>query len=714
MAISLVILLGGCDYFGKDHPSQNPNDPACQIQASQEHAPGWPYDLAVFRTQILPVLISTCGTAGCHAAPQGNGGLTVWADAAPGNCSYAKTFNSFIQKVDLVNPGNSGVYVAVTGGDPLHPLKMATTDPTAQLLLSFVTQASQTQSQAGGGGNPPPPAASPFDYNVFQTAIQPILDTAENKGCTNGNCHGAPAGQNGFKLVAMPAPSSSDMLANFNAVTARCDLNTPDQSKFYLQATIRHANGASAVVTGPQATQMLGWIQQAKANAAAGGGGGACAPPDSFNLGVFRAEIQPILFGTIDLNNRTSGRTTTGCARVVCHGADRTGGALVLKQDADPAINLQNFTCFVNLTNPTASDILLCPLNQPGCRHYPHPGQDVFAGAQDLNYQRVLSYLYAAKTVATPLDFAFYVRQIDTIFNDVNSVQGGAQNRSCSDTVSCHGITVAGQPPPNRSNFPILANASGKDKLLFNFSSASNFTNFITPTGSSLFMYPTDEISNLSNPFATGLHHPGGADFATNSSQAVAILSWARGLRPDGQGFQPNWLVAGDYSAAAVTDATVIDEINAKPTLFDADGASQFNNGQWDASFAGGTTVDLNQSFPRASTSGRVAYAVAYILNTSTIDIQAQITVVSANAIKLYVGQQPVVQADNAQAGVTGLAVLPAYATAKSSTRLLLKVFQHATDGSFNFSVRLQDQYGNALTNVTGELVVKLSPDGGI
>src|SRR5262249_3986781 len=159
----------------------------------------------------------------------------------------------------------------------------------------FVTQASQTQSQAGGGGNPPPPAASPFDYNVFQTAIQPILDTAENKGCTNGNCHGAPAGQNGFQLVPMPAPSGSAMLANFNAVTARCDLNTPDQSKFYLQATIRHANGASAVVTGPQATQMLGWIQQAKANAAAGGGGGACAPPDSFNLGVFRAEIQPIL-----------------------------------------------------------------------------------------------------------------------------------------------------------------------------------------------------------------------------------------------------------------------------------------------------------------------------------------------------------------------------------------------------------------------------------
>src|SRR5262249_44632407 len=189
------------------------------------------------------------------------------------------------------------------------------------------------------------------------------------------------------------------------------------------------------------------------------------------------------------------------------------------------------------------------------------------------NSQRLLSYPFAAKTVATPIDFAFSARQIDTIFNDVNAVQGGAQNRTCADVVACHGVTIAGQRPPNGSNFAILANATSKDRLGANFASALNFINFLSPQGSSLFMYPTDEIANLAgNRFATGLHHPGGLDFAVNSVQATAILTWAAGLRPDGQGFHQNWLVGGDYAAAAITDPTAIDEVNVKPSLFDPDG----------------------------------------------------------------------------------------------------------------------------------------------
>src|SRR5207245_7809225 len=116
--------------------------------------------------------------------------------------------------------------------------------------------------------------------------------------------------------------------------------------------------------------------------------------------------------------------------------------------------------------------------------------------------------------------------------------------------------------------------------------------------------------------------------------------------------------------------------------------------------------VDLNQSFPRAVQGGRIAFAVAYVLNTTPSDIQAQITVTSPNAIKLYVDKQPVLQADDASAGATGLANLRSYAGGGgSSTRLLLKVFQRAQDQQFTFAVRFQDQFGNALTNVTGELV---------
>src|SRR2546427_613916 len=84
------------------------------------------------------------------------------------------------------------VYFGVTGGDPVHPLNLGASDPKAALLLNFVTNAAQTLSQSTGGGGttPPPPNASPFDYNVFQTQIQPILDTAAGNGgtgCGNPN-----------------------------------------------------------------------------------------------------------------------------------------------------------------------------------------------------------------------------------------------------------------------------------------------------------------------------------------------------------------------------------------------------------------------------------------------------------------------------------------------------------------------------------------------
>src|SRR5262249_11524666 len=147
---------------------------------------------------------------------------------------------------------------------------------------------------------PPPVSANPFDFNVFQTQIQPILDTAEGKGCTNANCHGSPAGIGGMKLVANPAANSADMQANFTAITSRTNLSSPDQSKFYLQATLRHASGNSALVSTSQAASILSWIQTAAQNAPTGGGTVSpnCANPSNFNVGVFATEIQPILFGT--------------------------------------------------------------------------------------------------------------------------------------------------------------------------------------------------------------------------------------------------------------------------------------------------------------------------------------------------------------------------------------------------------------------------------
>ena len=420
-----------------------------------------------------------------------------------------------------------------------------------------------------------------------------------------------------------------------------------------------------------------------------------------------------MLLGRIDLNDLTETRVTTGCARSACHGADRTGGALVLKASSSSVENLQSFACFVNLQNPTASDILLCPTGDRACSHAPHPGAEIFLGADDKNYQRILSFIFGAKTAVTPIDFAFFSRRINPIFSDRTAVGGGAQNRTCVD---CHSTSTAGPPGGNLSNFSIISPANDPNRIALNFAAALNFVNFISPEGSSLFMYPTNEIANVENPFATGLPHPGGPAFAVDSQQAKDILQWAAGLRPDALGFQPSWLVAGDYLGASITDPTAIDEASVWPKIFDKMGATEFNNGEWDGLFTSRTdgVVDLNEAFPREETAGRIAYAVAYLFNMTSVDITAVLNLTSDNAVKMYLDDRPVLQADDASAGVSALARLPTHSAGTKSTRVLLKIFQRPGQDNFAFSLNLTDEFGNPLTDRTGEVLVKLSPEGGI
>jgi hypothetical protein len=666
--------------------------------------------LEAYAQEVLPVLTDNCSAAGCHGAPEGSGGFTVWASAALGNCEYAKTFNSLKAFIDLAAPENSAALIAVNGDNPAHPVIYTEDDPRLTALTAYATNASERFIADGGAGDTPPPGASPFDYAVFQSTIQPILDTAEGKGCALSGCHGTGAG--GLTLVANPTPDSPDMERNFIAVTARTNLQTPDASLVYLKANTRHGAGGSAVISGPEAIDMLAWIEQAKANAGDTDQPPGCTPVDRFNAGVFRDEIFPILTGDLDLNNPGAGSQTTGCTRGPCHGQQRGPGTLYLSETLDSAANLQAFACFVDLTSPSVSQVLVCPLNDPRCSKYPHPGQSVFGGGDDLNYQRMLAYLYGSRVDATPLDFAFFVRRVNPIFNDLNAVEGGAQGRTCADTTACHGINVVGQSAPNGSNFPVLPNASDLGRLTYNFASAASFVHFVSPEDSSLFLYPTNEIANLgAHPLATGLPHPGGTDFAVDSQEATNILRWAGGLRPDAQGFVTDWLVAGDYAGALVSDPTPIDEAGSSPRIFDPTGASQFNNGEWDGLFADDQIVDLNQAFPREATAGRIAYAVAYMMNTTSLDVTAQLTVTSPNAIRVWVGPTLVGQSEDADAGIATIAQLPGGGV---PTRVLIKVLQRANDDDFTFTVQLRDELGNLLTDQSGEVIVKLSPEGGI
>ncbi len=685
-------------------PAPDPlGDPACQLDSKSEQSPGYPFDVESFGNEVLPVVAQSCGAGGCHGAPTGNGGLTIWAAAKPGDCVFGKTFNQVVAKVDLATPANSRLTAAVSGGSSTHPFKFPDAAPGLEALRRFVDTAAARYA-ADGGGVSPPPGPSPYDYKVFQAQIQPMFER-----CASAACHGNGAG--GFTLK--PAPDAATLEANFIAVTSRGNLTAPDRSVIYVRATVAHAAGASTTIDEAQSRQLLAWIEQAKASAG-DNPNPTCAPIEKFNAGVFASEVLPILAGDLDLNAPGGQGRGAGCMSSVCHGVDRGPGALSLLPGAPAATLLQSFACFSSLTAPSSSEILACPLDNPGCRRYPHPGQDVLGGANDLNYQRLLAFLYGGRAERSPMDFAFFVRRINPIFNDANAVEGGAQGRTCADANGCHGVAVAGQQAPNGSDFAIIPAASTLERLTFNFVSATGFVNFLSPQESSLFLYPTDEIANrAAHPFATGIPHPGGRDFAVDSAEARAILRWAAGLRPDGDGFQRNWLVAGDFPAAQIADPTLVDEATVIPAIFDRAGGA-FNRGEWDGLFADAREVDLGAVFPRAGTSGRAAYAVAYAINTVPRTLRAQLVVATGNPVRIFVDGAPVAQNDQS-GGTTAFLTLPASGTAGARpTRIMIKLLQRAGDPRLAFTAQLRDELGAPLTDASRELVFTLGPNGGI
>jgi hypothetical protein len=704
---SLLVVYGLCaaactgDVTGDDPGATAPE---CQLDSKSEKSPGYPFDVQQFGTDVMPVLAKSCGTAGCHAAPTGQGSFTVWASAKPGDCDFAKTFNNVVAKVDLASPANSRLIAAVSGGSPTHPFNLQPTSGELATLRGFVEAASATYA-ADGGGQTPPPGPSPFNYAVYQSTIQPMLER-----CTGAACHSN--GQGGFTLKATPAPNSADMEANFIAVTSRANLVTPANSVVYARATVVHGGGGSKTIDGTQSAALIAWIEDAKKNAG-NNPNPTCAPIDKFNVGVFSSELLPILSGDLDLNSPDGQGRGAGCRSTACHGIDRGPGKLSLPATADAGTLLQNFACFTNLASPAASEILACPTNSPGCRSYPHPGQDVLGGANDFNFQKMLAYIYGANAVTSPLDFAFFARRVHPILNDPNAVEGGAQGRSCADSIACHGISVAGQAAPNGSDFAVISNASGFDRLTFNFVSATGFVNFLNPRGSSLFMYPTDEIANRGeNPFATGIPHPGGLDFAPDSVEALTILQWAGGLRPDRNGFMRNWLVVGDFPATQIIDPTLIQETSVVPRIFDRGGGA-FNRGEWDGLFSDVAEVDLNTAFPRNVNAGRAAYATTYVLNTVPRTLRVQLEIATDNPVRIYVDGALVAQ-NAASGGTSAFLTLNAAGANAKPVRIMLKILQRETDNRFAFTARLRDELGVVLNDVTREVVFTLGPNGGI
>lgn len=708
--------LTGCFGGGDDNGGgvdAGPVDNGCSLNAEVEGTPGFPFEPGTFRNSVWPMLVQTCGAGtACH----GEGNPTTYT-VFPDNgdeCNFAKSFNEVYEASDFkTNPTNSLIITSVNGGLATHPINLAAANQAnLDILVNYVQAAFDAYAERFGSADP----STFFDLDVYSSTIQPMLDAG---GCLNQGCHTVEAQAGTLGLTATPAAGSPEMEANFKEIVKRVSISlAPADYATTLLYNKAATNTHFGVVNDPAALQA--WIQAGLT--AAGGNGNTNPPPvagcvdvSKFNVNVFRDEILPILRGDVDLNDRDGGRTTTGCARSACHGADRGPGSFYLNPAASPEDQLKSLSCFVDLANPSASQALVCPLGLSRCAKAPHPGQDVFFGVQDFNYGRILAYFYAAAQEATPLDFAFFVRNINPIFNDEAAVQDGALGLTCADTQGCHGVQFAGQDPPNGSNFGIIPEASFEQDLVLNFLSAANFTHFPEATQSSLFLYPTNEIANVDNPLATGLPHPGGKDFEVDDAEALAILQWAGGLRPDGQGKQLNWLVAGTFNATQVTDERIPGEDDPnllKPSIFDPSGQPlQFNQGLWDGFFSNDAFVDLNVAFPQAQPSDRIAYVLAYFINTDGQTINTVISVESPNQVELFVGNSTSLGL-NGNANVT--VPIPSYGSSKQVTRILLKVFQRAADAQFGFEMTFADDRGNLLTDIGGELVFKLGPEGGI
>jgi hypothetical protein len=682
-------------------PPPPPNDPKCQIQSTTEKFPGYPFQVSKFSSDVLPVLQGSCGTAGCHAAPMGNGGFIVWAATDPNSCDFAQSFNAVAKVVDTTTPANSQLTSHITGTPNPPHFTFAATDPKLKILQDYAAAAA-AQLVTDGAGTTPIGPASPFDQAVFKSTIAPMFDT-----CVSAGCHADP-GQRGFtlKLSATVAADPS----NFTAITQRTTLSNPMVSQIYVQATTIHGSGSSRQIKPAEATALLAWITAAS-KITPTGPPSTCAPVSTFNLGTFSSEIWPILQGLVDLNNGNQPSGRPACTNGQCHGMDRGPGTLHMT-GIDPAADLASFACFVDLTAPSRSEVLACPTNTAGCRKQPHPGQNIFLDGTDLNYQKLLGFLFGANAGVSPFDFAFYVRNIEPLFNDIQSVEAGARGITCAETTACHG-SPSGQSPPNGSDFPIIPNASGLDALTRNFVAATQFTNFIDATESSLFLYPTNEVQNLdAHKFATGRAHPGGLDFAVDSAQALTILEWATGLRPDGQGFNHNWLVAGNFNENNVDNRHLEDTL--APSIFDRH-AGTFNDalGGWDGFFSAVADIDFNVPFPVVGVD-RLAYAVSYVLNTGGSDLAVKVTVSSLNQLQIIVDGNVVGEKGAGNGTAIANIILKPAGTVAASSRIMIKLVQLAAEPSAKFNALFTDQNNTPLTNATGELIFTLGKQGGL
>ncbi|HYR57092.1 MAG TPA: DUF1549 domain-containing protein, partial [Chthoniobacteraceae bacterium] len=115
----------------------------------------------------------------------------------------------------------------------------------------------------------------------FRNQVQPIL---ARFGCSSGACHGAAAGQGGFKLSLRGYDDEGDFLTiKKSALGRRVCLDDPARSLVLIKATkaIPHKGGERFKTESPEYKILAEWIAQ------------GCPPPSNADARIERIEVSP-------------------------------------------------------------------------------------------------------------------------------------------------------------------------------------------------------------------------------------------------------------------------------------------------------------------------------------------------------------------------------------------------------------------------------------
>ena len=686
----------------------------CVITGGNEQNPGYPFSLTKYEQEALPALKTNC--ASCHDGEGvGVAAFKTWAAAAaPGNCSFVNTFEAVKAASDTTRPDQSQIVLARTTAD-----HTAVPGEAFDTLLSFIQDANTTCVADGGCVDNGGALTSFFNEETFATVIQPALDAT---GCAVTGCHLAPNGQFGFSLNAAPAEGSPEMEANFDMVTQTKYANLegePNAALLYVQATTPHNSATTPTIDAAAADAMLQWITDAKTLYDEQGGGTPvnCSDPTLLNPLAWPDEILPMLSGEVDYNDQNNDNILTGCTRGPCHGQLRPGSFDLV---GTPEEALEKFACFIDLTSPSNSQVLQCPADVPAlpswttraasCSWTPTTST-TRSCCRSCSPPCRIAPRSTSRSSPAPSTRCSMTRRLVTTSWPTSRAPTRAPAMAATWPAACLPITPTSASSPTQA--PTSTRSAPTTRPLTTSSASA-----CRSRARCSCTRPTpiaDRDDPLFGDFATGIQHGAGQCFAQDSAQAAAVLAWAEGLRPDADGFLVNFLVTGAFATVDPDDERLFNEDTLRPQIFLQSNGEDLE--EWDFFPSAEQIVNLGAFLDALGGDvgqGRTAYAAAYLINTTGVDLQVQLNIENTeNEIELYFGN---VRASSAAGGgaVSATLTIPAYDAAVEPPRIMMRIHQAVDDAAMAFSAQIVDADNNVPFNGEEDDIIELTGFGGV